>query len=73
VVLGEFDLDVITGPDVELAQQILTQAEITLTAVDHEPRAVLDAVDVCENWRSLGGERRGNVLGDHDRVAAALG
>jgi hypothetical protein len=73
LVLGEFDLDVITDPDVELAQQILAQAKVTLTAVDHEPRAVLDTVDVCKDRRSLRGERRGNVLRDHDRVAAALG
>ena len=53
MVLDEFDLEVITGPDVELAQQILAQAEVTLTAVDHEPGAVLDAVDVCEDRRSL--------------------
>ena len=53
MVLGEFDLNVITDPDVEPAQQILTQAEVTLTAVDHEPRAVVDAVDVCEDRRSL--------------------
>jgi hypothetical protein len=71
-VLNEFNLDQVADRHIKLPQQILAEPEIALTAVNHEPGAVFDAVDMRQDRRPLGAECLGNLLGYDDCVAATL-
>jgi hypothetical protein len=71
-VLDEFDVHLIAGFHLELPEQVFAEAEITLTAVDHEPRAIFDTVDMRKYLRSLAAKRCCHFFRHDDRVAAAL-
>jgi len=71
-VLDEFDLHLIARFHLELPEQVFAEAEVTLTAIDHEPRAIFDTVDMRKDLRSLAAKRRCHFFRHDDRVATAL-
>ena len=56
MVLDEFNLNHVADRHLKLPEQIFAEAEIALAAIDHEPGAVLDAVDMRQDRRPLGAE-----------------
>lgn len=72
LVLNEFNLDQVADRHIKLPEQIFPEAEIALTAINHEPGAVFDAVDMRQDRRPLGAECLGDLSGYDYRVAATL-
>jgi len=71
-VLDELDLHLIAGFHLELPEQVFAQAEIALTPIDHESRAIFDTVDMHKDLRSLAAKSCCHFFRHDDRVAAAL-
>jgi hypothetical protein len=69
VVLDQFDLDLIANPEPKRSQQILAEAEVTLTAIDREPGAIFDTIDMRKHCGPLAAKRFGDFFGHCHDVA----